>query len=88
MFRNLKNIRPRIDLRKTERIAGGSNMSAKINGVSCDLLDYSTGGVRIQFNGEALQNATIEIFRQGQLLHEATVVLVWKRGNEAGYAFE
>ncbi len=87
MFQHLKNPGSAREMRKNDRI-DGSSMIAKINGVPCELVDYSKGGVRVRLEGEALQNAVIEILRHGRVVHEAGVFLVWNRGNEAGYAFE
>jgi len=74
------------DSRMHTRYSAGS-MSVVVDGVKCDLLDYSDGGVRVSVQGHVRRVALIEIFKNGKCIRKTPAIVAWRRESETGYAF-
>lgn len=62
-------------------------MRVVIDGVECQLLDYSDGGVRISSPGPTRRVALIEIYRGAKCVRKTPAIVAWRREKQAGYAF-
>lgn len=74
------------DNRVHPRYSPGS-MRVVVDGVGCDLLDYSDGGVRIAAKGHVRRVALIEIYKNGKCIRKTPAIVAWRRESETGYAF-
>ena len=74
------------DYRVHERFDAGS-MRVVIDGLECQLLDYSDGGVRISSRSPTRRVALIEIYRGEKCIRKTPAIVAWRRERQAGYAF-
>lgn len=64
-----------------------NRMSAIVDGVECELLDYSEGGVRISSPRTTRRVALIEIYKSGRCIRKSPAIVAWRNGAQVGYAF-
>ena len=74
------------DYRAHTRYSAG-DMTILVDGVECDLLDYSDGGVRLAANGHMRRVALIEVRKGDRCIRKTPAIVAWRRQGEIGYAF-
>lgn len=62
-------------------------LRATVNSIPAEMIDYSSGGMRVRANEQLPRVGTVEILEGRKLVRAVVAVVAWSRNSETGYMF-